>query len=478
MFGSRVAFFGNGGSNGDMQNTKIVKFSDNFFRYFPALKVVNLGQLSIGEWMKHINISFFGKCPTLTEIHLGDCQLTTIPATAFVDLPALETLNLSSNSLRSFDISLSANGNLSHLNLSGKSISTLSEDVLAELNAVAQRRLQAGDRLTVDLRRNPLSCLCNSSDFVRQLQDWVAKREVHVPGFEGYRCLYPNGSKLVSSRVDVDQLLADCDVLTQVKNGSDCPCDDDIRRRLGLVRLSLHGYVCRRPDGELVSMSVQLLPTCPDFFRSATFIAPVVVGSVLALVLAVTLVFLYRHRKDERLHRIIERVGMSRIARLVFQHDMTRNYDELPSEFTYENDVFLYIQENEDENVRHLFDVELCARRQVLKHGYFSVGLKLETLLKDVQTCRWLVPVLSPNFVNDGKCCHFIALAQYNRPHAIVPVVWNKFRTKLLTIKSLMNTAEPVTWPGDRASDQEKETFWNTLLETTGDRDGCATTAV
>jgi len=156
--------------------------------------------------MKHINISFFGNCPTLTEIHLGDCQLTTIPATAFVDLPALETLNLSSNSLRSFDISLSANGNLSHLNLSGNSISTLSEDVLAELNAVAQRRLQAGDRLTVDLRRNPLSCLCNSSDFVRQLQDWVAKREVRVPGFEGYRCLYPNGSKLVSSRVDVDQL--------------------------------------------------------------------------------------------------------------------------------------------------------------------------------------------------------------------------------------------------------------------------------
>jgi len=99
------------------------------------------------------------------------------------------------------------------------------------------------------------------------------------------------------------------------------------------VRLSLHGYVCRRPDGELVSMSVQLLPSCPDFFRSATFIAPVVVGSVLVVVLTVTLVFLYRHRKDERLHRIIERVGMSRIARLVFQHDMTRHYEELPKEF-------------------------------------------------------------------------------------------------------------------------------------------------
>jgi len=112
------------------------------------------------------------------------------------------------------------------------------------------------------------------------------------------------------------------------------------------------------------------------------------------------------------------------------------------------------------------------------EHDDFSPGLELETMLKKVKTCRWLVPVLSPNFVNDGKCCHFIIRAQKYRSHAIVPVIWNEFDTDMLTINDLRGIAEPVTWPGDRASDQDKETFWNTLLERTGDADGCATTAV
>ena len=122
----------------DIQNTEIVGLPDDFLRYFPKLEILNLGQVSIGEWMKNINSSFFGNCPTLREIHLGDCQLTTIPSTAFELLPALKILNLSSNSLRTLDATLNNNGNLSHLNLSDNAISTLSGDVLVELNEIAQ----------------------------------------------------------------------------------------------------------------------------------------------------------------------------------------------------------------------------------------------------------------------------------------------------------------------------------------------------
>jgi len=77
------------------------------------------------------------------------------------------------------------------------------------------------------------------------------------------------------------------------------------------------------------------------------------------------------------------------------------------------------------------------------------------------------VPVLSQSFVDDGECCDFIARAQYARPHAIVPVVWTEFHTDDLTINSLLDTAEPVTWPGDRASDVDKDAFWKMLLERT-----------
>jgi len=250
-----------------------MKLPDDFFRYFPSLKVINLVQLSNSESIKHINSSFFGNCPTLTDIHLGDCQITAIPTAAFVHVPALEILNLSSNSVPAFDVDLSNNRNLSYLNLSGNGISTLSVSVLAYLDVIAQERLQGSEMLIVDLRRNPITCLCNSTHLVRQLQDWVKKQEVNVPGLEEHLCLYPNGSRLAISEVDVDEVVSRCSVLSEVKNGSDCPCDNNLRQRLETVRLSLHGYVCRTSDGQLMSMTIQPLPSCPDFFRSATFIA-------------------------------------------------------------------------------------------------------------------------------------------------------------------------------------------------------------
>ena len=211
-------------------------------------------------------------------------------------------------------------------------------------------------------------------------------------------------------------------------------------------------------------MSVLPLPGCPDFFRSATFIAPVVVGCFLALGLVVVSVVLYRHRKNERLQRIIRHLSMNRIVRLGIQHVMAQNRED-PSSFKH--DVFLYVQDNDQEAAGQRFDAELAPYRRVLRDDEFSVGLKLETLLRNIRTCRWLVPVLSQSFVDDGECCDFIARAQYARPHAIVPVVWTAFHTDDLTINSLLDTAEPITWPGDSASDAEKAAFWKILLERT-----------
>ena len=321
--------------------------------------------------------------------------------------------------------------------------------------------------LTIDLRRNQLSCLCNSTHFVKQLRKWIKKQEVNVPDFENFTCLYPNGSVLAMSQVDMDQ----CGVLNEVMNGSNCPCDNHLRQRLELVTLSLHGYVCRNAGGKLVSMAVYPLPSCHvDFYRSASFIAPVVVGGVLAVALVVSSIVLYRHRKNERLRGIIRRLGMNRIVRLGIQHVMAQNRED-PDNFKHE--VFLYIQDNDPEAVHNLFDTKLSPYRNILRHDDFRAGLKLETLLEDMWTCRWLVPVLSPNFVDDGECCDFIARAQYSRPNAIVPVVWTAFHTDNLTINSLLDTAEPVTWPGDTASDLDRATFWKTLLERTNSKTMC-----
>ena len=216
-------------------------------------------------------------------------------------------------------------------------------------------------------------------------------------------------------------------------------------------------------------MTVQPLPSCPDFFRSVTFIVPVVVGSVVALSLTVVLIVLYRHRKSERLHRIVERIikrfGIRPLVRFIFQQQMAQHRED-PSSF--EHEVFLYIQEDEPPAVRLWFNMELSPHRRVLSNDDFRPGYKVETQLEDMQTCRWLVPVLSRNFVDDGECCDFIARAQYSRPHAIVPVVWTDFNIDNLTINNLLDTIDPIRWPGDQASVEDRAAFWNRLLERTG----------
>jgi len=147
---------------------------------------------------------------------------------------------------------------------------------------------------------------------------------------------------------------------------------------------------------------------------------------------------------------------------------MQRNRKELDS---YEYEVFLYIQDSDQEAVQGLFDKEVCPHRHVRRQDDdFSPGSKLDWLLENIQACRWLVPVLSPNFLNDGECCYFIAQAQYSRPHAIVPVVWTEFETDDRAFSSLLDTAEPITWPGNLASEDVKATFWETLLERTESR--------
>ena len=121
-------------------------------------------------------------------------------------------------------------------------------------------------------------------------------------------------------------------------------------------------------------------------------------------------------------------------------------------------------QDDDDGTVRRWFDEHLSPHR-MLYHDDFQPGYKLDTLLERVRTSRWLVPVLSLGFLEDGEACDFVARAQFSRPHAIVPVVWTAFHTDDATINSLLDTAEPVTWPGDRASDADKAAFWKTLRE-------------
>jgi len=55
----------------------------------------------------------------------------------------------------------------------------------------------------IDLRDNPLGCLCNASSFILWIQ---SIRTIRFTGLQDYRCLYPNGTWVRLVTVDIRQL--------------------------------------------------------------------------------------------------------------------------------------------------------------------------------------------------------------------------------------------------------------------------------
>ena len=238
-----------------LENTRIKTFSNTFLQHYPSLKVLKLSKLDIGDFLTNTNEDFFGLCPTLADIHLDECNLTTIPTTIFSRSINLQHLNMSKNYLRTFDFNLQNCTGLNILNLSRNNIGFITQKRMNHLNQLALQRTSGND-LLVDLSHNKLHCLCNSTHFVKWLQSSPTVSKIKFPGFDRYTCLYPNGSIVLVSEVIVSELEQQCSVIETLVNGSDCPCDEKQRTRLEQVWVSLDGFFCKNGAGNLVEESV------------------------------------------------------------------------------------------------------------------------------------------------------------------------------------------------------------------------------
>ena len=284
-----------------LENTRLKKVPSTFLQYYPALVVLNLGQVDIGNFVEDINGDFFGSCPTLEDIYLNGDNLTKIPTTTFSRSVNLRHLDISKNYLRTFDFDLRNSTKLNILNLSHNHITSINQKNIIQLSQLASGKL-GSSYLVVDLSYNKLHCLCNFTHFIKWLQRSPADSNLKFHYFDSYTCLHPNGSIVRVSEVTVDEVEQRCSAVHTLANGSNCPCDEEQRRRLQQVWVHLEGFFCRNDAGVLVAMKHWPLPSCFNPYKRASFIAPVVVGGILgiAVFIAVGLLIYYRNTRHVR----------------------------------------------------------------------------------------------------------------------------------------------------------------------------------
>ena len=135
-----------------LENTGIKNLPNKFLHYFPALEVLKLSKIDIGN---NINEEFFGSCPTLLDIDLHGCNMTKVLTTTFFRSVNLERLDVSHNFLSSFDFYLQNCTKLHILNLSHNNIRSAARKSIVQLTQLASRKTRRNN-LVIDLSHNKL----------------------------------------------------------------------------------------------------------------------------------------------------------------------------------------------------------------------------------------------------------------------------------------------------------------------------------
>jgi len=455
----------------NLGNTRINSMAADFLQYFPALETLKLSSLDIGRFIESIDDQFFGLCPTLLKVELNNCHLKQIPATLFSKLFNLERLYVSNNSLHNLEFNLSNCTKLDILNFSSNNIKSFATKTISQLNEIALRK-QEGSSLLVDLSNNRLHCLCNSTNFVKWLQRLPTDSNIKFVDYDSYTCLHPNGSFVHVSTTSVVELQEHCSVLENLANGSNCPCDNEKIQRLSRVQMSLDGFFCRNAAGDLIPMNTQPLPSCLNPFLQATFIAPVVVGGILGIAVLITVGLLIYYRKSRPIKQVRECLEMYpvRFVRAAIQYNMMHNHAEENTDFRC--DIIVFVQNDDMSSVHCHFIEALEGHRRFITRDNFLPGAAIvDAMVECIRVCRWIVPVLTPNFLSDCVCVDFIGRAQFSRPHALIPVVWEQpLVVRAMSVAELLRTGDKLYWPGDMADAEDKRRFWSSLLERTPTR--------
>ena len=134
---------------------------DRWLLQFPSLQILDMSRNDMSVFNRFVRLKSNGNISFLSFAYNS---IQRIPYSIFSHLSTLQKLDLSHNSIQSFDFNLSGLDSLKNLNLQTNEISEVPKATCQQLTQLAER--VAPRIITVDLSENPLSCSCSNIPFL------------------------------------------------------------------------------------------------------------------------------------------------------------------------------------------------------------------------------------------------------------------------------------------------------------------------
>ncbi|XP_062597087.1 toll-like receptor 4 isoform X2 [Saccostrea cucullata] len=172
----------------DLSNNFCSRVSNDFFIDFLNIQVLNLSNNLLWESLKvDKSGKIFRNQKRLQVLDLANNKIGALPRDIFRGFSDLTYLNLSSNSLAIFNVSISHLSKLKWIDLSSNQLSSLNEEMRTTLNSLSDVR-----KVSLNLQNNPLRCSCSNIQFLT----WIGQsRNIEFLNMNNYTWLFQNSSQ-------------------------------------------------------------------------------------------------------------------------------------------------------------------------------------------------------------------------------------------------------------------------------------------
>ena len=193
---------------------KVMNFSGNKIQFPSSDLGDNLPQVEVFDFSLNLidlagtHGDFLAGASTMKELNLAGNIIQDIPYTWFEDLYNLHILNLSGNSLQTFNVDISNLSNLCHIDLSYNIISNFSVGMTHQLNSQAVKL--GNETLRIDLSHNLLLCTCDVANFVWWVHSVHSKHQIEFVNFHQYRCLDESSDQVPLHKINPNKMKKNC----------------------------------------------------------------------------------------------------------------------------------------------------------------------------------------------------------------------------------------------------------------------------
>ena len=168
-----------------------------FLKQLPSLRVLNQSHNKTGAADNDF-FAIFNSAQLLEDIDLSTNGLRYINRNAFYKLTKLKLIKLGNNAFRHFDIQVNSLTSLELLDLSENRLPFLTSNFMQELDML-------NATFAIDMRRNPLTCNCDSVPFIR----WLQTTAVNIVDKTEMTCLFHKSNTRIE-HIDLGHLESEC----------------------------------------------------------------------------------------------------------------------------------------------------------------------------------------------------------------------------------------------------------------------------